>query len=90
MRHIYEAADAAQQLKYFYRQISSPLLANIKYTYPKDQVIENILKNYRKIDVNTFKCSGRRRVHHQDKIRSLLLGIRTGDSWKVVAIRCYR
>lgn len=38
LRHIYEAADAAQQLKYFYRQISSPLLANIKYTYPADQV----------------------------------------------------
>ncbi|XP_077295080.1 inter-alpha-trypsin inhibitor heavy chain H4-like isoform X11 [Arctopsyche grandis] len=38
LRHIYEAADAAQQLKHFYRQISSPLLANITYTYPIDQI----------------------------------------------------
>lgn len=38
MRHIYEAADAALQLRDFYRQISSPLLAHLKFTYPAAQV----------------------------------------------------
>ncbi|KAH9634215.1 hypothetical protein HF086_001417 [Spodoptera exigua] len=38
MRHIYEAADAALQLRDFYRQISSPLLANVKFSYPPGQV----------------------------------------------------
>nr|XP_021193370.2 inter-alpha-trypsin inhibitor heavy chain H4 isoform X2 [Helicoverpa armigera] len=38
MRHIYEAADAALQLRDFYRQISSPLLADLKFTYPSGQV----------------------------------------------------
>ncbi|KAJ8733901.1 hypothetical protein PYW07_014452 [Mythimna separata] len=38
MRHIYEAADAALQLRDFYRQISSPLLADLKFTYPAGQV----------------------------------------------------
>ncbi|KAF9805180.1 hypothetical protein SFRURICE_011995 [Spodoptera frugiperda] len=37
MRHIYEAADAALQLRDFYRQISSPLLANVKFSYPPGQ-----------------------------------------------------
>lgn len=32
-RHIYEAADASLQLEDFYRQISSPLLSNVKFTY---------------------------------------------------------
>lgn len=39
MRHIYEAADAAEQLKNFYKYIASPLLSNVSYTYPKDQVL---------------------------------------------------
>ncbi|XP_052737152.1 inter-alpha-trypsin inhibitor heavy chain H3 [Bicyclus anynana] len=38
MRHIYEAADAALQLQDFYRQVSSPLLANVKFTYPANQI----------------------------------------------------
>ncbi|XP_026726258.1 inter-alpha-trypsin inhibitor heavy chain H4-like isoform X3 [Trichoplusia ni] len=38
MRHIYEAADAALQLRDFYRQISSPLLAHLKFSYPAAQV----------------------------------------------------
>lgn len=37
-RHIYEASDAALQLHDFYRQISSPLVANVKFVYPPDQV----------------------------------------------------
>ncbi|CAK1548377.1 unnamed protein product [Leptosia nina] len=40
MRHIYEAADAALQLRDFYQQVSSPLLSNVHFTYPKDQVKE--------------------------------------------------
>ncbi|KAF2888753.1 hypothetical protein ILUMI_17420 [Ignelater luminosus] len=32
-KHIYEAADAALQLEDFYRQISSPLLANVTFKY---------------------------------------------------------
>ncbi|XP_068629147.1 inter alpha-trypsin inhibitor, heavy chain 4-like isoform X2 [Battus philenor] len=38
MRHIYEASDASLQLRDFYRQISSPLLANVKFVYPPEQV----------------------------------------------------
>ncbi|XP_053601011.1 inter-alpha-trypsin inhibitor heavy chain H4-like isoform X4 [Plodia interpunctella] len=38
MRHIYEASDAALQLRDFYRQVSSPLLADVRFTYPPDQV----------------------------------------------------
>lgn len=41
MRHIYEAADAALQLRDFYRQVSSPLLADVKFMYPIDQVTLN-------------------------------------------------
>ncbi|XP_018570732.1 inter-alpha-trypsin inhibitor heavy chain H4-like isoform X2 [Anoplophora glabripennis] len=32
-RHIYEASDASLQLQEFYKQISSPLLSNITFTY---------------------------------------------------------
>ncbi|KAF2899202.1 hypothetical protein ILUMI_06974, partial [Ignelater luminosus] len=32
-KHIYDAADAALQLEDFYRQISSPLLANVTFKY---------------------------------------------------------
>ncbi|CAH2208006.1 jg27847, partial [Pararge aegeria aegeria] len=39
MRHIYEAADAALQLHDFYEQVSSPLLSDVKFLYPKSQVI---------------------------------------------------
>ncbi|KAJ0181308.1 hypothetical protein K1T71_003393 [Dendrolimus kikuchii] len=37
-RRIYEGADAALQLTNFYRQVSSPLMANVKFSYPADQV----------------------------------------------------
>ncbi|XP_034239234.1 inter-alpha-trypsin inhibitor heavy chain H4-like isoform X2 [Thrips palmi] len=37
-RTIYEAADASLQLKNFYRQISSPLLANVSFQYLPDKV----------------------------------------------------
>ncbi|KAK3926710.1 Inter-alpha-trypsin inhibitor heavy chain H4 [Frankliniella fusca] len=37
-RTIYEAADASLQLKNFYRQISSPLLANVSFSYISDKV----------------------------------------------------
>nr|XP_026484892.1 inter-alpha-trypsin inhibitor heavy chain H3-like [Vanessa tameamea] len=38
MRQIYEAADAALQLRHFYQQVSSPLLAHVKFLYPPNQV----------------------------------------------------
>ncbi|XP_047541521.1 inter-alpha-trypsin inhibitor heavy chain H3-like [Vanessa atalanta] len=38
MRQIYEAADAALQLRHFYQQVSSPLLAHVKFVYPPNQV----------------------------------------------------
>ncbi|XP_048481772.1 inter-alpha-trypsin inhibitor heavy chain H4 isoform X3 [Plutella xylostella] len=38
MRHIYEAADAALQLRGLYQQVSSPLLAHVTFTYPPRQV----------------------------------------------------
>lgn len=37
-RTIYEAADASLQLKNFYRQISSPLLANVSFQYIPEKV----------------------------------------------------
>nr|CAD7575452.1 unnamed protein product [Timema californicum] len=37
-RRIYEASDAALQLRDFYREISSPLLANVTFRYVKDLV----------------------------------------------------
>ncbi|XP_052747413.1 inter-alpha-trypsin inhibitor heavy chain H4 isoform X2 [Bicyclus anynana] len=40
MRHIYEAADAAIQLHHFYRQVSSPLLSDVKFVYPRRQIKE--------------------------------------------------
>ncbi|XP_052747595.1 inter-alpha-trypsin inhibitor heavy chain H4 isoform X5 [Bicyclus anynana] len=40
MRHIYEGADAAMQLHDFYRQISSPLLSGVTFTYPEKQIKE--------------------------------------------------
>ncbi|GBP41493.1 Inter-alpha-trypsin inhibitor heavy chain H3 [Eumeta japonica] len=46
MRHIYEAADAALQLRDFYRQVASPLLSNVRFTYPPEQVIENSLTTH--------------------------------------------
>ncbi|CAG2057846.1 unnamed protein product [Timema podura] len=38
-RRIYEASDAALQLRDFYREISSPLLANVTFHYVKDLVV---------------------------------------------------
>lgn len=38
-RQIYEAADASWQLRNFYNQISSPLLSNVSFVYPPDQVM---------------------------------------------------
>ncbi|XP_072382761.1 inter-alpha-trypsin inhibitor heavy chain H4-like isoform X1 [Diabrotica undecimpunctata] len=35
-RHIYEAADASLQLQEFYKEISSPLLANVHFKYDSD------------------------------------------------------
>ncbi|XP_018579737.1 inter-alpha-trypsin inhibitor heavy chain H3-like isoform X2 [Anoplophora glabripennis] len=35
-RHIYEASDASLQLQSFYKQISSPLLTDIKFKYESD------------------------------------------------------
>lgn len=42
MRHIYEAADAALQLRDFYKQVSSPLLSDVRFVYPSEQV-KNII-----------------------------------------------
>ncbi|XP_026466177.1 inter-alpha-trypsin inhibitor heavy chain H4-like isoform X2 [Ctenocephalides felis] len=43
LRHIYEAGDASRQLQNFYREVSSPLLAGVKFTYPSDQIDEQSL-----------------------------------------------
>ncbi|XP_072935761.1 inter-alpha-trypsin inhibitor heavy chain H4-like [Epargyreus clarus] len=40
MRHIYMAADAALQLQDFYRTVASPLLADVQFQYPKEQITE--------------------------------------------------
>jgi len=37
-RKIYEASDTALQLRDFYRQVASPLLANVTFRYESDQV----------------------------------------------------
>ncbi|XP_041974558.1 inter-alpha-trypsin inhibitor heavy chain H4-like isoform X3 [Aricia agestis] len=47
MRHIYEAADAALQLRDFYRQVSSPLLADVKFIYPAEQIKEGSLTKHK-------------------------------------------
>ncbi|XP_069668862.1 inter alpha-trypsin inhibitor, heavy chain 4-like isoform X2 [Periplaneta americana] len=39
-RKIYEASDTALQLTDFYRQVASPLLANVTFSYQPDQVEE--------------------------------------------------
>jgi hypothetical protein len=39
-RKIYEASDTALQLRDFYRQVASPLLANVTFRYEPDQVSE--------------------------------------------------
>ncbi|KAL0895535.1 hypothetical protein ABMA27_011641 [Loxostege sticticalis] len=47
MRHIYEAADAALQLRAFYRQVASPLLADVKFAYPRKQVKADSVTKHR-------------------------------------------
>ncbi|XP_063634435.1 inter alpha-trypsin inhibitor, heavy chain 4-like isoform X3 [Cydia splendana] len=47
MRHIYEAADAALQLRDFYKQISSPLLDDVTFIYPPDQIAEGSLTKHK-------------------------------------------
>ena len=42
-RRIYEAADTALQLQDFYDEISSPLLADVKFEYTPDQVCRNFI-----------------------------------------------
>jgi Mg-chelatase subunit ChlD len=39
-RKIYEASDTALQLRDFYRQVASPLLANVTFRYEPNQVSE--------------------------------------------------
>ncbi|PSN49308.1 hypothetical protein C0J52_09411, partial [Blattella germanica] len=41
-RKIYEASDTALQLRDFYRQVASPLLANVTFNYQPDQVDEQL------------------------------------------------
>ncbi|KAJ8951550.1 hypothetical protein NQ318_020423, partial [Aromia moschata] len=43
-RHIYEAADASLQLQAFYKQISSPLLFDVKFKYDSD--VTEVTKSY--------------------------------------------
>lgn len=45
-RKIYEASDTALQLRDFYRQVASPLLANVIFTYQPDQVMSATLVVY--------------------------------------------
>ncbi|XP_069689610.1 inter-alpha-trypsin inhibitor heavy chain H4-like [Periplaneta americana] len=50
-RKIYEASDTALQLRDFYRQVSSPLLANVTFKYRPEQVVRNSLsrKKFRRV-----------------------------------------
>lgn len=50
-RTIYEAADASLQLNNFYKQISSPLLANVTFQYIPDKVERDSMT---KLDFRTF------------------------------------
>ncbi|CAH2235924.1 jg24471 [Pararge aegeria aegeria] len=52
MRHIYEAADAALQLHDFYREVSSPLLSDVKFLYPRRQIKEGSLSQSRFRTIN--------------------------------------
>ncbi|XP_046987074.1 inter-alpha-trypsin inhibitor heavy chain H4-like [Schistocerca americana] len=46
-RRIYEAADAHLQLRNFYRQVASPLLSSVNFTYGDGQVEEETLTRTR-------------------------------------------
>nr|CAD7458509.1 unnamed protein product [Timema tahoe] len=46
-RKIYEAADASLQLRDFYRQVASPLLANVTFAYQPGQVEENSVTRHK-------------------------------------------
>ncbi|XP_073982636.1 inter-alpha-trypsin inhibitor heavy chain H4-like isoform X3 [Rhodnius prolixus] len=50
-KKIYEASDAALQLKNFYKHISSPLLSNVTFSYIPSQVADNSLtkKHFRSL-----------------------------------------
>ncbi|XP_052747417.1 inter-alpha-trypsin inhibitor heavy chain H3 isoform X3 [Bicyclus anynana] len=52
MRHIYEASDAALQLHDFYRQVSSPLLSNVQFQYPRRQIKEESLSRHQFRTIN--------------------------------------
>jgi uncharacterized protein YegL len=63
-RRIYEASDTALQLRDFYRQVASPLLANVTFRYHTDQVscrfLEGRLKNLWTGGSAPLLCRGRR------------------------------
>ncbi|XP_054289756.1 inter-alpha-trypsin inhibitor heavy chain H4-like [Macrosteles quadrilineatus] len=42
-RNIYEASDAALQLQNFYKEVASPLLANVTFSYIPGQVVKSTL-----------------------------------------------
>lgn len=50
-RKIYEAADTAVQLRDFYRQVASPLLANVTFRYEPHEVVTSTLskRKFRRI-----------------------------------------
>lgn len=44
-RKIYEDTDAAEQLKGFYQELSSPILLDVQFSYSNDAVMVNTLSN---------------------------------------------
>ncbi|XP_045761385.1 inter-alpha-trypsin inhibitor heavy chain H6-like isoform X2 [Maniola jurtina] len=80
MRHIYEAADAALQLHHFYRQVSSPLLADVKFLYPRRQIREGSVSRsqFRTINDGSEVAVVGRIAEHVNEITPQVRGLR-GD-----------
>ncbi|XP_039745523.1 inter-alpha-trypsin inhibitor heavy chain H4-like [Pararge aegeria] len=81
MRHIYEAADAALQLHDFYREVSSPLLSNVRFQYPRQQIKEGSLSQsqFRTINDGSEVAVVGRIAERSKEITPLVLGLRAGS-----------
>ncbi|CAH2226856.1 jg11312, partial [Pararge aegeria aegeria] len=85
MRHIYEAADAALQLHDFYREVSSPLLSNVRFQYPRRQIREGSVSRsqFRTINDGSEVAVVGKIAENVNEITSKVIGLRSdGDGSK--------
>ncbi|KAJ8930553.1 hypothetical protein NQ314_016634, partial [Rhamnusium bicolor] len=97
-RHIYEASDAALQLQEFYKQISSPLLSDIKFKYDskwkklQEHSFLFTLEDQSWLSVENIKlCSGLVHLTKHQKLMSSLhsIHISISDSLFPTCIDCF-